>query len=159
MVSQSVLNGTFTLTRETPNVVHRAAAVEEALDVGCFRLEGSVHGGGGTVNAMGLAFHGPHTGERGENLRRIYGDGIARIATITPRGHLRRFRSVQPVLLRWQQTHVTADDERRAREARFRCHRHPATHQLEYNRSLRDMFEFGDAKPYITFTLSCFDPS
>lgn len=163
LVIQRVLNGSFTLIRETSNDVHRSVAVEEALDYGHFRGEGSVHGGGGTVDAMGLEFHGPPAGEKGENLRRIYADGIERIATIDHPA----LRAVTYAAFAAYNQFYFDGNKRTSRlmmNGELMAHGFdaivtPATRQLDYNRSLRHMFEFGDAKSYIAFTLSCFDPN
>jgi len=161
LVIQRVLDGTFTLTRETSNDVHRAVAVEEALEVGHFRGEGSGHGGG-TVDAMGLEFHGPATGEKGENLRRIYDQGLERIVRIEHPA----LRAVTYAAFAAYNQFYFDGNKRTSRlmmNGELMAHGFdaivtPATKQLEYNRSLRHMFEFGDARPYIEFTLSCFDP-
>lgn len=162
LVIQRVLAGQFHLNRANSNDVHRAVAIEEALEVGHFRGEGAATGTGGTVDAMGLEFHGPPGGERGGNLRRIFAEGQDEIQRITHPA----LRAITYAAFAAYNQFYYDGNKRTARlmmNAELMKHGFdaivtPAIRQLEYNRSLRHMYEFGDASEYIAFTLSCYDP-
>ncbi len=160
LIIARVLDGIFRLDQRTSNSVHAIVAGFEALDAGMFRGQGAGNGGG-AVNAMGLQFRGPAPGERGENLARLFGEGLREIESIE---HPVVRGATYAAFAAYNQFYFDGN-KRTSRlmmngvlmAAGYDAIVTPADRKTEYNESLRHMYEFGDARPYVQFTLSCYD--
>lgn len=161
LICAAVLDGTFAIGKQMSDSAHKVVGEFEALDAGMFRGEGATSPGGGAVNAMGLRFRAPYPGEGGGELRRIYDDGVARLAEYV---HPATRAVSYAAFATYNQFYFDAN-KRTSRlmmngalmSAGYDAIVTPAARKLEYNQALRQLFEHGDMRPYMHFLLSCYD--
>lgn len=152
--------GQFPLDKATSDRLHTWIGQGEAIESGHFRGEGTT-AGGGAVNAMGQDHQAPDPGPHGSNLIHIFQTGIQEIHAVTH--PVLRAVTYSAFAIRNQ---FYFDSNKRT--SRYMMNGHliahgydgivtPETRKLDYNRTLAQLFLNADARPYIQFTLSCYD--
>jgi Fic family protein len=152
--------GQFPLSKELSDQLHAWIGRGEAVESGHFRGEDAVSGGG-AVNVMGRDYQAPEPGPGGRNLADIFAAGVAEV------------RAIQHPVLRAVTYCAFATRNQfyfdgNKRTSRYMMNGHliahgydgivtPESRKGDYNRSLAALFMDADARPYIQFTLACYD--
>lgn len=156
-----VRSGTFQLNREASNRYNQIAMRHWTMEPGIILGTGRVVGRP-RVNAMGRIFNPPPTGENGENLVRIYDQGVRQI---------RKQYSHPAAQAVGYSAHAAysqfyADGNKRTSRLMMNGHlmSHgydglvtPVEREVEYNETLAHMYTEADPEPYMNFLLSLYD--
>lgn len=160
LMIQQAMTGQFELDKDMSDRLHDRIGRGEALEPGHFRAEGSATGGG-AVNAMGRRYQAPEPGPSGRSLLSIFAAGAAEIRAI-------EHPILRAVTYAAFATRIQFYFDGNKRTSRYMMNGHliangydgivtPESRKGEYNAALAALFMDAGARPYIEFTLSCYD--
>lgn len=154
-------SGDFTLGKATSDEVNGLAMRSWIISPGAFRGEG-VAQGGGDVNTMGVPFKAPDHGPDGENLRRIYAQGLEEITSRYD--HPAAQAAAYAAFGAYNQFY--GDGNKRTSRLMMNGHlmSHgydalvtPVAREVQYNQSLHTLYTETDPAPLMNFFLSLYD--
>lgn len=158
-LDEMVGDGTFALTKEVSDELHKLIAVHEAIESGIFRGEGQVNGGGTVSLSNGGSVPGTEHGVGGQFLREHFDNLVAYLAT---ESDARRRALIYNASATRRQFYFDGNK----RTARLMMAGELMSNgydvvsisfnrRLEYNKALDRLFEFDDATSLLQFLGTC----